>query len=152
MTSLADSVMYDDYVDEIRLAERDGRSRSTRSPRWSRRAASRPSTATATRCSSSCSRTSSATPTCAPRASTVYEWYRDMDEWTLAPAVDDALRDRLAALAAITVAVADGLAMQRLADPQFDTDRAFDTWDAILRIVLENIERLPDGGGSDGAE
>jgi AcrR family transcriptional regulator len=146
MASLTDSVMYDDYLDEIRLAK-------------SRRAHEVDEVATLV----STSRTSAIDrdsyqmffellPHMArdaelrKRATTVYEWYREMDLWTLEPAVAAGMRDRLEPLAALTVAVADGLAMQRLVDPRFDTDRAFDAWDAILRLALENVEQLPAAG------
>ena len=141
--ALADSVMYDDYLDEIRLAA-------------ARRAKPVDEVATLVSTSriSSADRGSYLTffdlfPHVArdaalrKRMTTVYDWYREMDVWTLAPAVDPELHERLEPLAALTVAVADGLAMQRLADPTFDIDSAFDSWDAILRLVLGNLENIP---------
>jgi AcrR family transcriptional regulator len=141
--ALADSVMYDDYLDEIRLAT----ARRTKP-------VDEVATLVSTSRISATDRVSYLTffdlfPHMArdadlrARLTTVYDWYRELDAWTLAPAVDPRLRERLESLAALTVAVADGLAMQRLADPKFDTDSAFDSWDAILRLVLDNLEEIP---------
>lgn len=144
MAALADSVMYDDYLDEIRLAKArmakpvDEVATLVSTSRIS--AADRASYQTFFDLFPHMSRDADIRA----RMTIVYDWYREMDGWTLAPAVNPRLRERLAPLAAVTVAVADGLAMQRLADPTFDSDSAFDCWESVLRLVLDHLDALPD--------
>jgi AcrR family transcriptional regulator len=143
LASLADSVMYDDYLDEIRRAAQN------RSQPVDEIAALIATSRTSTVDHESYVTFFELLPHMSRdaelrrRAQTVYAWYRDMDAWTLAPALEARLRDHLEPLAALTVAVADGLAMQRLVDPRLDIESAYDLWEAILRLVLDNLERLP---------
>jgi AcrR family transcriptional regulator len=68
-----------------------------------------------------------------PRMAELYRWYRDLDEWALAPDADAALKRELDPLCAITVAVCDGLAEQIAADGEFDVDAVFDYWEGVVR-------------------
>ena len=76
-----------------------------------------------------------------PRMAELFRWYRDLDEWALAPDADAELKRRLDPLCAITVAVCDGLAEQIAADPQFDVDAVFDYWEGIVRELRERAFR-----------
>jgi len=76
-------------------------------------------------------------PELQPRMAELYRWYRDLDEWALAPDADAALKRRLDPLCAITVAVCDGLAEQIAADPGFDVDAVFDYWAEVVRELRE---------------
>ncbi len=71
----------------------------------------------------------------------LYRWYRDLDEWALAPDADAELKRRLDPLCAITVAVCDGLAEQIASDPQFDVDAVFDYWEGVVRELRERAFR-----------
>ena len=76
-----------------------------------------------------------------PRMADLYQWYRDLDEWALAPDADVALKRELDPLCAITVAVCDGLAEQIAADPDFDVDAVFDYWAAVVRELRDRAFR-----------
>lgn len=66
-----------------------------------------------------------------PRLATLYRWYRDLDAWAMAPAPQEDPPD-LDALCALTVAVTDGLALQRAADPGFDLRPAYRLWEGLV--------------------
>lgn len=68
-----------------------------------------------------------------PLMAELYAWYRDLDEWALAPDASAELKRQLDPLCALTVAVCDGLATQTAADPDFDIEAAFDYWEGIVR-------------------
>jgi hypothetical protein len=71
----------------------------------------------------------------------LYRWYRDLDEWALAPDADAELKRQLDPLCAITVAVCDGLAEQIAADPEFDVDAVFDYWEDVVRELRDRAFR-----------
>ena len=75
------------------------------------------------------------------RMAELYDWYRDLDEWALAPDADARLKRELDPLCAITVAVCDGLAEQIAADPDFDVDEVFDYWEGVVRELRERAFR-----------
>lgn len=75
------------------------------------------------------------------RMAELYRWYRDLDEWALAPDADARLKHELDPLCAITVAVCDGLAEQIAADPDFDVDTVFDYWEGVVRELRERAFR-----------
>ena len=85
-----------------------------------------------------------------PRMAELYRWYRDLDEWALAPDADARLKRELDALCAITVAVCDGLAEQIAADAEFDVDAVFDYWEDVVRELRARAFRAagldPDAG------
>jgi AcrR family transcriptional regulator len=75
------------------------------------------------------------------RVAALYDWYRDLYVEGLgdAPAVD---RDRLRAFASLMVAMTDGLAVQKLLDPDgVELEPLFALWEDMLRRTL-----LPPGG------
>jgi AcrR family transcriptional regulator len=76
-----------------------------------------------------------------PRMAELYRWYRDLDEWALAPDADAALKRQLDPLCAITVAVCDGLAEQIAADREFDVDAVFDYWEDVVRELRDRAFR-----------
>ncbi len=86
------------------------------------------------------------------RMAELYRWYRDLDEWALAPDVDARLKRELDPLCAITVAVCDGLAEQIAADPDFDVDAVFDYWEGVVRELRDRAFRRAgvDPGGPPG--
>jgi AcrR family transcriptional regulator len=94
-----------------------------------------------------------------PRMAELYRWYRDLDEWALAPDADARLKRELDPLCAITVAVCDGLAEQIAADPDFDVDAVFDYWEDVVRelrerafhaVGLDPEAPVPEAAGVDG--
>jgi len=76
-----------------------------------------------------------------PRMAELYQWYRDLDEWALAPDANAELKRQLDPLCAITVAVCDGLAEQIAADREFDVDAVFDYWEDVVRELRERAFR-----------
>ena len=76
-----------------------------------------------------------------PRMAELFRWYRELDALCLAPDADDALRERVEVLTALTVAVCDGLAMQHLADPEYDLDPAFELYARIVSAALDDLHR-----------
>ena len=76
-----------------------------------------------------------------------FDWYRDLDGWTLSPDAqkrdDPALRE----LAALTVAVCDGISIQYAADPSLDLDAIFARWGEILRLALAALGDAPPVAG-----
>ena len=76
-----------------------------------------------------------------PRMAELYRWYRDLDEWALAPDAGAELKRELDPLCAITVAVCDGLAEQIAADRDFDVDGVFDYWEGVVRELRDRAFR-----------
>jgi AcrR family transcriptional regulator len=73
------------------------------------------------------------------RLAELYEWYRKVDAWALAPEASDEARETVGHLSAITIAVTDGLAIQIQADPEFDVTPALDLWERMLRATLADL-------------
>jgi len=73
------------------------------------------------------------------RLGDLYQWYRDVDRWVLAPDADE--RDKVAAerLAALVIAVGDGLTLQCAADPLFDVDGVYTVWERMLRLAIDEL-------------
>ncbi len=68
-----------------------------------------------------------------PHLRDLFEWYRRLDAWALKDAGDREPAAHIAPMALLTVAIADGVALQKLADPDLDVGPAFDLW---RRLVL----------------
>jgi AcrR family transcriptional regulator len=85
------------------------------------------------------------------RMAELYRWYRDLDEWALAPDADARLKRELDPLCAITVAVCDGLAEQIAADPDFDVDAVFDYWEGVVRELRDRAFRKAGIDPSEGS-
>jgi AcrR family transcriptional regulator len=84
------------------------------------------------------------------RLGELYAWYRDLDRWALAPDVDERTKGQVESLAALGVAVSDGISMQYAADPRFDADAAFATWERLLRSALRELGVRADGESGAG--
>jgi AcrR family transcriptional regulator len=78
-----------------------------------------------------------------PHLRDLFEWYRRLDAWALKDAGDEEPAAHIAPMALLTVAIADGIALQKLADPDLDIGPAFDLW---RRLVLGYVE---SGGEQD---
>jgi AcrR family transcriptional regulator len=78
-----------------------------------------------------------------PHLRDLFEWYRRLDAWALKEPDDKEPAAHIAPMALLTVAIADGVALQKLADPDLDVGPAFDLW---RRLVLGYIE---SGGEQD---
>lgn len=76
----------------------------------------------------------------------LFEWYRDLDAWALSPDADPAWLERLRPLAMLTVALADGVALQVQADPWLDIDAAFDLWEAMVERQLREMTASSSAG------
>lgn len=74
-----------------------------------------------------------------PRLGELYQWYRDLDAWVLAPEAGEQAGPEAERLAALSVAVSDGLTLQYAADRGFDVDGAFATWERLLRAALRDV-------------
>jgi AcrR family transcriptional regulator len=74
------------------------------------------------------------------RLKSLFEWYRDLDAWSLSPDGDPVRIENLRSLSALTVALADGLALQVQADADLDIGPAFDLWESMVRRHLESLE------------
>jgi AcrR family transcriptional regulator len=72
-----------------------------------------------------------------PHLRDLFEWYRRLDAWALKEAGDTEPAAHIAPMALLTVAIADGVALQKLADPDLDVGPAFDLW---RRLVLGYVE------------
>ena len=72
-----------------------------------------------------------------PHLRDLFEWYRRLDAWALKEAGDKEPAAHIAPMALLTVAIADGVALQKLADPDLDVGPAFDLW---RRLVLGHVE------------
>jgi AcrR family transcriptional regulator len=77
-----------------------------------------------------------------PHLRDLFEWYRRLDAWALKGAADKEPAAHIAPMALLTVAIADGVALQKLADPDLDIGPAFDLWRSLVLGYLES------GGGA----
>jgi AcrR family transcriptional regulator len=82
----------------------------------------------------------------APRLRELFDWYRKLDAWALKGAGDEAPPQHIAPMALLTVAIADGIALQKLADPDLDYMPAFALW---RRLVLGYVESGGEPGDDD---
>jgi AcrR family transcriptional regulator len=80
-----------------------------------------------------------------PHLRGLFDWYRKLDAWALKDAGDKEPPAHIAPMALLTVAIADGIALQKLADPDLDFEPAFALW---RRLVLGYVE----SGGEPGAD
>lgn len=78
----------------------------------------------------------------------LYRWYRDVDTALYRDGLEGADPAELRALASMQTAAFDGLALQRLLDPDdVDLDRAFDVLQRAVHLYLEDLRRR----GAEGA-
>ena len=76
-----------------------------------------------------------------PHLRDLFDWYRKLDAWALDESGERPPASHIEPMALLTVAIADGVALQVLADPDLDIRPAFDLW---RRLVLGYVE---SGGG-----
>lgn len=72
------------------------------------------------------------------RLGELYAWYRELDGWVLAPEAERS-RDDVRRLAALAVAVGDGLTIQCAVDHSFDVDAVYALWERLFRNALEEL-------------
>jgi AcrR family transcriptional regulator len=72
----------------------------------------------------------------------LYRWYRDIDQSLYAEGLEDADQDDLRSLASIQTAAFDGIALQKLLDPDaVDLDRCLRVLQHAVHLYLENLRR-----------
>jgi AcrR family transcriptional regulator len=72
------------------------------------------------------------------RLAALYEGFRRLDEWALTGSDADPQAARLDDLAAVALAVTDGLGIQAAADPDlFSATGPYQVWEEMLRLYLE---------------
>lgn len=72
------------------------------------------------------------------RVASLYEWYRGLWVRSLAGAVEGVDEERLHRIATLAVAMTDGLAVQKLLDPEgVDLEPLFEVWERMLRRELD---------------
>lgn len=81
-----------------------------------------------------------------PHLRGLFDWYRKLDAWALKDAGDKEPAAHIEPMALLTVAIADGIALQKLADPELDVGPAFALW---RRLVLGHVE---SGGESSSGD
>lgn len=84
-------------------------------------------------------------PELKPKLLELMQWYRSMDAWAICPEDSVSLDDcDLEPLAALSVAIVDGLSLQLQADPDYDAGPAFDLWERFVEQYLEETQRAKD--------
>jgi AcrR family transcriptional regulator len=79
------------------------------------------------------------------RLGELYQWYRDLDAWVLAPDAAEEDGAQVELLSALAIAVGDGLTVQRAADPAFDVDAVYEVWERLLRAALSELRESRNG-------
>jgi AcrR family transcriptional regulator len=77
------------------------------------------------------------------RLAGLYRWYRELDGWVLSPE-DEARREEVRRLAALAIAVGDGLTIQCSADRSFDVDGVYELWERLFRVALDRLSEGVD--------
>ena len=72
------------------------------------------------------------------RLAALYAWYRELDGWVLSPE-DAGRREDVRRLAALAIAVGDGLTIQCSADRSFDVDGVYELWERLFRAALDDL-------------
>jgi AcrR family transcriptional regulator len=83
-----------------------------------------------------------------PHLRSLFDWYRKLDAWALKDAGEKEPPAHVAPMALLTVAIADGIALQKLADPELEVEPAFALWRRlVLGYVASGTGQVgPDGG------
>lgn len=87
-----------------------------------------------------------------PHLRGLFDWYRKLDAWALKGAGDKEPPAHIAPMALLTVAIADGIALQKLADPDLDFEPAFALWRRLVLGYVESGGESPEPGGEPGGE
>ncbi len=85
-----------------------------------------------------------------PHLRGLFDWYRKLDAWALKGAGDTEPPAQIAPMALLTVAIADGIALQKLADPDLDFEPAFALWRRLVLGYVESGGESPEPGGASG--
>jgi len=80
-----------------------------------------------------------------PQLRDLFDWYRKLDAWALGAVEGVPPPPQLELLALLTVALADGVALQVQADPDLDIGPAFAIWRALVLGYLEAGGASPAG-------
>jgi AcrR family transcriptional regulator len=80
-------------------------------------------------------------PALRSRLAELYQWYRDLDGLVLAPEAGAAAEGDVGRLAALAIAVGDGLTIQCAADPGFDVDGVYAVWERLFRAALRELSK-----------
>jgi AcrR family transcriptional regulator len=73
------------------------------------------------------------------RLSELYAWYRELDGWVLSPDAAAGSRAEVLRLAALAIAVGDGLTIQCAVDREFDVDAVYGLWERLFRIAFGEL-------------
>jgi len=73
------------------------------------------------------------------RLAGLYRWYRELDGWVLSPE-KEGRREEVRRLAALAIAVGDGLTIQCSADHEFDVDGVYGLWEQLFRVALDRLD------------
>lgn len=73
------------------------------------------------------------------RLGELYQWYRDLDGWVLAPDVSGETKVEVERLAVLTIAVCDGITLQCASDAGFDVDAVYLVWERLLKSALREL-------------
>ena len=76
-------------------------------------------------------------PDLRPHLSALFDWYRKLDAWALGAQASTKHPAQLEPLALLTVAIADGVALQVQADPELDIGPAFEIWRQLIMSYLD---------------
>jgi AcrR family transcriptional regulator len=87
-----------------------------------------------------------------PHLRGLFDWYRKLDAWALKDAGEREPPAHIAPMALLTVAIADGIALQKLADPDLDFQPAFDLWRRLVLGYVESGGESPEPGGEPSGE
>jgi AcrR family transcriptional regulator len=85
-----------------------------------------------------------------PHLRALFDWYRKLDAWALGAQAGTDHPAQLEPLALLTVAIADGVALQVQADPGLDIGPAFEIWRQLIMSYLDGAGGASDGSGSSG--
>ena len=80
-----------------------------------------------------------------PHLRDLFDWYRKLDAWALGAGEGVQPPKQLEPLALLTVALADGVALQVQADPDLDIGPAFDIWRTLVFGYLAAGGASPSG-------
>ncbi len=72
-----------------------------------------------------------------PHLGALFDWYRKLDAWALGAQASTEHPSQLEPLALLTVAIADGVALQVQVDPELDVGPAFEVWRQLILDYLD---------------
>ncbi len=75
-----------------------------------------------------------------------WRWYRELDGWVLSPNATAGSRAEVLRLAALAIAVGDGLTVQCAVDREFDVDAVYGLWERLFRIALGELSDSSTSG------